>query len=87
MLETYIESKQLKYNNLSISDFHHHLKIEFADNSNAFFYYAFYLIAEDLKEVAIFTEHCGYHIFPFIDSKIELFDFSGNIIKTENYKI
>ena len=55
-------------------DFHSHLKISFADRSYALFHYAFYIIDEEGSEVGIFTEHCGYHIFPLCDTKIEVIE-------------
>jgi len=54
-----------------VEEFHHHLKLTFQDGSFAFFYYAFYLEDEPLKEVAVFTEHCGYHIFPLSGTRLE----------------
>jgi hypothetical protein len=48
--------------------------MEFPDGSSAFFHYAFYLKDETLGEVAVFTEHCGYHIFPLYDTRLELID-------------
>jgi hypothetical protein len=44
--------------------------IQLPDGSQAFFQDAFFLKAPELKEVAIFTEHCGYHIFPLVDTKL-----------------
>ena len=37
--------------------------IRFEDNSTATYRYAFCLRSEELKEVAIFTEHCGYYFY------------------------
>jgi hypothetical protein len=44
--------------------------IQLNDSSEAFFQNVFFLKAPELKEVAIFTEHCGYHIFPLVDTKL-----------------
>jgi hypothetical protein len=74
-----------KYKELSADAFHNDLKITFADRSNAFFYYAFYWIDEELNEIAVFTEHCGYHIFPLFDTILETIDRNGDIIKTEDF--
>ena len=38
------------------------------------FRHAFYLLDRDLNEIAVFTEHCGYHFFPLYDTEIELLD-------------
>lgn len=50
---------------LSAYDFHYSVRILFEDKSSAFFNFAFFINDEKLKEVALFTEHCGYHIFTF----------------------
>lgn len=76
-----------KYKELSADAFQHDLKIEFGDRSNAFFNYAFYWIDEESKEIAVFTEHCGYHIFFLIDTKLITLDKNGNVIKTEDFTI
>lgn len=86
-LQNHLQEIGSKYKQLSADAFQNDLKIIFADSSYAFFHYAFYWIDEDIKEFAVFTEHCGYHIFPLIDSIIETFDRNGNIIKTEDFTI
>ena len=81
----YLQSIGSKYKTFGISNFQHDLRIEFVDRSNAFFYYAFYLIDEESNEIAVFTEHCGYHLFPMIDTKLEIIERNGNIIKIEHF--
>lgn len=51
---------------LSAEDFpcSHSISITFDDGSTASFLYAILIEAPDLNEVGVFTEHCGYHIFP-----------------------
>lgn len=44
--------------------FKHDVWLRFPDGSSAIFKYALYLIARGRNEVAVFTEHCGYHAFP-----------------------
>ena len=44
----------------------------FPDGSEILFRHAFYLADPALGEVAVFTEHCGYHYFPLTDLQIEL---------------
>ena len=46
--------------------------LEFPDGSSADFRYALVIEAPDIGEVGVFTEHCGYHIFPFVDTKIHI---------------
>ncbi len=47
------------------------LKLGFPDGSQAQFLYAFAIQDPDHREIAVFTEHCGYHIFPLTDTEIE----------------
>lgn len=49
---------------LNAYDFTGSVRISFPDGSFAFFDYAFCVIDEDRHELAVFTEHCGYHVFP-----------------------
>jgi hypothetical protein len=73
-LQSYLHEQGVKRNRLSAEEFHHHLKLTFEDGSFAFFHHAFYLLDENLKEVAIFTKHCGYHIFPLFGTRLELLE-------------
>jgi hypothetical protein len=58
---------------LSANDFpHQSVIIRFPDGSLVLFRYAFALRDEVSKEVAVFTEHCGYHVFPLTDSDLEV---------------
>ena len=45
--------------------------IRFPDGSHALFRYAFAIRDEGSAEVIVFTEHCGYHVFPSADAEIE----------------
>ncbi|WP_337174264.1 hypothetical protein [Paludisphaera sp.] len=45
--------------------------IRFPDGSHALFRFAFAIADEAAGEVAVFTEHCGYHIFPTGDAEVE----------------
>lgn len=59
---------------LSAADFNQQsIRINFEDGSSAFFNYAFYLLDRDLNEIAIFTEHCGYHVFSLGGTNFQLF--------------
>lgn len=40
------------------------LGIEFPDGSRLEFKFAFYAVREASRQIAVFTEHCGYHVFP-----------------------
>ena len=67
-VETYVNKKEgRKLKVLNAGDFHGLVKVDFPDGSHAVFMYAFYAIDEEKGELAVFTEHCGYHIFPLSD--------------------
>lgn len=40
------------------------------DRSVVQFHYAFFIVSESKRAIAVFTEHCGNHIFPYHASKI-----------------
>lgn len=42
----------------------HSVHIKFEDDSEANFEYAILIEEPQLQEIGVFTEHCGYHIFP-----------------------
>jgi hypothetical protein len=44
----------------------------FPDGSQVLFRHAFALKDELAREVAVFTEHCGYHVFPLGDAAVEV---------------
>ncbi len=58
--------------NLTATDFRHAVWLRFPDGSLVLFKYALYLISRDRNQIAVFTEHCGYHVFPLMDAQIEL---------------
>ena len=43
------------------------VSIRFEDGSHVEFRYAFVIEAPEFREVAVFTEHCGHHVFPWYD--------------------
>ncbi|MCA1614289.1 MAG: hypothetical protein LC800_09165 [Acidobacteria bacterium] len=47
------------------------VSLRFRDGSFCLFRYAFYLLDQESGEVAVFTEHCGYHFFPADDLELE----------------
>ena len=51
---------------LSAEDFpcSHNISMIFDDGSTALFNYAILIEAPELDEIGVFTEHCGYDIFP-----------------------
>ena len=50
------------------------VRIAFPDGSFALFRYAFYLRHDALEEIAVFTEHCGYHYFAAGDLVVEVLE-------------
>jgi hypothetical protein len=76
-LQEYLLGLGVERGRLSVEEFHHHLKLTFQDESFAFFYYAFYLEDAALKEVAVFTEHCGYTSFPYQGRGLSSLNLSG----------
>ncbi len=59
---------------LSASDFapRQSVLIRFPDGSHALFRSAFAIKDEPSGEVAVFTEHCGYHVFPVREAEVEI---------------
>jgi hypothetical protein len=45
--------------------------IRFPDGSHVLFRYAFAIQDDGAGEVIVFTEHCGYHVFPLSDAQVE----------------
>ncbi|MEQ1763392.1 MAG: hypothetical protein ABL984_09640 [Pyrinomonadaceae bacterium] len=83
----YLTRPEAQYDQISAADFINDLQIRFEDDSNAFFSYAFYLADDEAKEVAVFTEHCGYHVFPFAIASLETLDKKGKILRSESFLI
>ncbi len=48
------------------------LSIRFPDGSYILFRYALAIVDEPSREVAVFTEHCRYHVFPLGDAEVEV---------------
>lgn len=59
---------------LSATDFRHSVRLRFPDGSSAYFRHAFYILSRSLEEIAVFSEHCGYHFFPLAGAEAELLD-------------
>jgi hypothetical protein len=59
---------------LLCTDFQYNLLLNFEDGSFAVFQYAFYILDRETNEFAVFTEHCGYHIFPLLGTSLELLE-------------
>ena len=46
------------------------LRLELMDESVVEFKYAFALVSEARRTIAVFTEHCGHHVFPHYQTKV-----------------
>lgn len=62
---------------LSAEDFRSddRVRLRFGDGSSATFQYAFCALDEQREELAVFTEHCGYHVFRAVD-----LTYSGRVV-------
>jgi hypothetical protein len=48
------------------------VRLDFPDGSFAHFEYAFFIEDPARRLIAVFTEHCGYHVFPSPDLSVTL---------------
>ena len=71
---------------LSAFDFPSSGKVEITlpDKSFCRFHYAFSIIDEARQQVAVFTEHCGYHIFPLSGALIK--EIAETVYVSEDYE-
>jgi hypothetical protein len=46
------------------------LRVELMDESFVEFRWAFALVSEERKAIAVFTEHCGHHLFPYHEARV-----------------
>jgi len=53
------------------------VRLSFPDGSFAFFENAFLIEHPAHRQVAVFTEHCGYHVFPSADLSFDLVRTTG----------
>lgn len=52
---------------LRAGDFGGCVRVSFCDGSHVLFEHSFCAVDEGNRELAVFTEHCGYHVFPLDD--------------------
>ena len=71
-LKSYLTQQGSNHDSLLTSDFNSEVRLRFEDGSRAFFRYAFFIKDKEQSEIAVFTEHCGYHIFPMLGTEVEL---------------
>ena len=46
------------------------LRLVLMDQSVVEFRWAFHLVSERRKAIAVFTEHCGHHVFPYHEARV-----------------
>lgn len=46
------------------------VRVELMDGSHVELKYAFALVSEELKAIAVFTEHCGHQVYPYHEAKV-----------------
>jgi hypothetical protein len=50
------------------------VRIELPDSSIVSFNWAIHIVSLERRAIAVFTEHCGHHIFPIYDAKVFIAD-------------
>lgn len=58
-----LKKSQGRFDTFGASDFRGTVRLRFVDGSYALFEHAFHALDEARKELAVFTEHCGYFVF------------------------
>ena len=46
------------------------VRVELMDESVVEFKHALFIVSEEKKAIAVFTEHCGHHVLPFHEAKV-----------------
>jgi hypothetical protein len=46
------------------------LRVELMDGSFVEFQHAFHILSAEKKTIAVFTEHCGHHLYPSHDARV-----------------
>ena len=46
------------------------VRVDLMDGSSVQFKYAFFIASDTKKAIAVFSEHCGHHVFPHHDAKV-----------------
>ena len=77
---------EIRTTGLSAEDFSPAQRVELtlADKSFCRFNFAFLVLDEASRRVAVFTEHCGYHVFPLSEAIVK--EIREDIYIDENYE-
>jgi hypothetical protein len=62
-VQKYVEGHPDLSRGYMTKDFNNKVSLQFEDGSFIFFKSAFIVFNEKEQEIAVFTEHCGYHCF------------------------
>lgn len=46
------------------------IRIELMDESCVEFRWAFFVVSEPKRTIAVFTEHCGNHLYPYHEARV-----------------
>jgi hypothetical protein len=65
-------TEEIRQNGLSAFDFtsNDEVEIDFEDGSSVKFKYSFYVECSGKDLIAVFTEHCGYHLFSCLGATV-----------------
>lgn len=73
-----------RYDDLGAGVFKGNVRLSFDDGSNCFFEGAFFIVDDEINEVVVVTEHCGYHVFPLTGLRYEYYEWTEPKIKKED---
>lgn len=65
-------AQDLRLNTESLSFSHDTVRVELMDTSVVEFRNAFFVASDAKRAIAVFTEHCGHHVFPYHEAKVFL---------------
>lgn len=60
----------LLQNTESIPLAHDTVRVELMDQSVVEFRNALFVVSEDRRAIAVFTEHCGHHVLPYHEARV-----------------
>jgi transcription antitermination factor NusG len=46
------------------------IRVELMDGSFVEFKYSIFIVSESKRAIAVFTEHCGNHVYPYHEAKV-----------------
>jgi hypothetical protein len=73
-----------KFDDIGAGVLRGNVRLSFDDGSFCFFEGAFFVVDEEINEILVVTEHCGYHVFPLSGIYYEYYEWTEPIIKKED---